>query len=109
MDLDSRESRMPEKFAVIFTSQRSEGDLEAYAKMSERMLELAGQISGFLGAESVRDPSGKGITVSYWNSLAAISEWKRNSEHLQAQKLGRSKWYSSFHVSVCRIERETEA
>jgi len=37
-------------------------------------------------AEAARD--GLSITVSYWDSLASIAEWKRNFEHLAARLRG---------------------
>ncbi|GLH64529.1 hypothetical protein PG301_23680 [Parageobacillus sp. G301] len=58
----------PPYYAVIFTSERTEGD-NGYGQMAEKMVELASQQPDFLEAESVRDESGLGITVSYWNSL----------------------------------------
>jgi heme-degrading monooxygenase HmoA len=44
----------PPYYAVIFSSQRTEGD-RGYGKMAEKMLELALQQKGFLGVESVRE------------------------------------------------------
>ncbi|WP_228339745.1 antibiotic biosynthesis monooxygenase family protein [Marinobacter sp. F3R08] len=93
----------PPYYAVIFSSHRTEGD-NGYGEMADRMLELAARQPGFLGVESVRE--GLGITVSYWDSLESISEWKRNTEHREAQRLGRKKWYSNFRVRVAKIERE---
>jgi heme-degrading monooxygenase HmoA len=60
---------------------------------------------GFLGVESVRGPDGFGITVSYWASEAAISNWQQHAEHLAAQHLGRERWYARFQLRVCRVER----
>jgi heme-degrading monooxygenase HmoA len=65
---------------------------------------MASEQPGFLGAESVRD--GLGITVSYWESLDAIDNWKRNAEHREAQKLGREQWYATFKIRVARVERD---
>lgn len=93
----------PPYYAVIFSNLRTSGD-EGYAAMAERMVALAREQPGFLGIESVRD--GLGITVSYWESLEAIGNWKKNAEHQVAQKLGRAQWYSSFRVRVARVERE---
>ncbi len=93
-------------YAVIFSSQRNPGDEQEYAQVARRMEELAALQPGFLGIESVRDPNGAGITVSYWATLEAISSWKANSEHYDAQKLGRQKWYKSFMLKICRVERE---
>lgn len=94
----------PPYWAVIFTSRRTEGD-NGYGAMAERMMELAMQQPGCLGAESARDPDGLGITVSYWASEADLAGWKRNLEHLQAQARGRKEWYSHYELRVARVER----
>lgn len=39
--------------------------------------------------ESVRGADGFGITVSYWDSQAAIRAWSRHAEHRDAQARGR--------------------
>jgi heme-degrading monooxygenase HmoA len=52
--------------------------------MDERMMKLAAQQPGFLGAESVRGADGFGITVSYWLSTDSISAWTANVEHMAA-------------------------
>ncbi len=93
----------PPYYAVIFTSLRTEGEL-GYGAMSERMVELATQQPGYLGHESARE--GLGITVSYWESLEAIQEWKAQTDHLFAQQQGRDAWYSAYSVRICRVERE---
>ena len=94
----------PPYYAVIFTSVRAPGDDDAYANMADAMAALAAQQPGYLGMESARE--GLGITVSYWASLEAIAAWKRNAEHLVAQKHGREKWYAAFHTRICKVERE---
>ena len=95
----------PPYFAVIFSSQRTEGD-HGYGAMAERMLELAARQPGFLGVESARDAGGFGLTVSYWTDEAAIAAWKAEGEHAVAQRLGREQWYAAFHQRICRVERE---
>ena len=92
-------------FAVIFTSTRTDGD-NGYAEAAERMAELVSEQPGFLGVESVRGADGFGITVSYWQSEAAILAWRQHPEHRLIQVRGRSQWYSSFRTRVCKVERE---
>ena len=94
----------PPYYAVIFSSQRSEGDA-GYGAMADRMVELASQQSGFLGVESARGSDGFGITVSYWTSTDAIAQWKANVEHLAAQDLGRTLWYAHYELRVAKVER----
>ncbi len=93
----------PPYYAVIFTSTRTKGD-KGYGEMANRMVELAKQQSGFLGVESAREEVG--ITVSYWADLESIKNWKANTEHLQAQKMGRQSWYDTFRVRISKVERD---
>lgn len=93
----------PPYYAVIFTSLRTEDD-NGYIKMSNKMVELAAKQKGFLGIESARDKVG--ITVSYWDSLEAIKNWKMNVEHTEARNKGRATWYKHFKVRICKVERD---
>lgn len=92
-------------YAVIFTSQRTDGD-NGYGAMADKMVQLASGQPGFIGVESARDASGSGITVSYWESLEAIRNWKRNEEHRIAQDRGKQEWYRHYKVRICKVERE---
>ncbi|MEP0003631.1 antibiotic biosynthesis monooxygenase [Marinobacter sp.] len=100
---DIADTPKPPYYAVIFSSHRTDGD-NGYGEMAERMAELAAQQPGYLGMESARE--GLGITVSYWESLEAIRNWKQNAEHQEAQRLGHQQWYSSFRVRIAKVERE---
>ncbi|PTA92025.1 antibiotic biosynthesis monooxygenase [Kosakonia sp. H7A] len=99
----SKNSPSTPYYAVIFTSVRTAVD-DGYGAMSDRMMELAINQPGFLGVDSAREEVG--ITVSYWESLDAIKNWKANAEHAIAQKTGREKWYHSFITRICRVEKE---
>lgn len=92
-------------YAVIFTSIQTE-NIEGYSEMAELMETLAKQQPGFLGMESARNAIG--ITVSYWQNLESIKNWKANLDHLFAQKKGREQWYTYYKVRICKVEREYE-
>ena len=93
----------PPYYAVIFTSERTDVK-EGYMETAARMVELAEQQPGYLGHESAREELG--ITVSYWESLDAIRNWKQQSEHLLAQQKGRENWYSRYKTRICKVERD---
>ncbi|HEX6916296.1 MAG TPA: antibiotic biosynthesis monooxygenase [Chitinophagaceae bacterium] len=93
----------PPYYAVIFTSLRT-GLEDGYAAMAEQMAELASRQPGYLGHESARD--GLGITVSYWESLEAIRNWKAVAEHREAQKRGKADWYRAYKTRICLVERD---
>ena len=90
-------------YAVIFTSLLTEED-KGYAEMADQMENLAKSQPGYLGIESAREQVG--ITVSYWESLESIANWKANTDHLFAQQKGVKDWYSWYKVRICAVERE---
>ena len=67
---------------------------------------MASNQPGFLGAESAR--KNVGITVSYWKDIESIKKWKKNIEHIDAQRKGRDIWYSSFKTRSCKVESDYE-
>ena len=94
----------PPYYAVIFTSLRTDYQ-QGYADTAKRMVELAALQPGFLGAESVRDTEGLGITVSYWQDEAAIAAWKQQAEHRLAQERGKRDWYAGYRILTAKVER----
>jgi len=94
----------PPYYAVIFTSQRTDGD-NGYAERAAAMSKLAAQQPGYLGELSVREDSGAGITVSYWKDEESIARWRANLEHTEARRQGRAEWYVDYEVQVSRVER----
>ena len=95
----------PPYYAVVFSSLRNGHGDDAYAEAAARMMELAAQQPGYLGAESVRDADGVGITVSYWRSETDILAWKHQAEHAATRARGRSDWYTRYITRVAKVER----
>lgn len=93
----------PPYYAVIFTSIKTNND-EGYKNAAEEMMQLAIKQPGFLGIESAKEEVG--ITVSYWQTLTDIKNWKQVAEHLFAQQLGREKWYLQYKTRICLVERD---
>lgn len=94
----------PPYYAVIFSSQRTEGD-NGYGETAQRMAELAAQQPGFLGMESTRGADGFGITVAYFDTEENIRAWKHNIEHAAARQKGRELWYAHYEIRIAKVER----
>ena len=95
----------PPYHAVIFSNRRTAADAAGYGLMATQMDELAKTMPGYLGVESARDADGFGITVSYWESEAAILGWKQHAIHLIAQATGKTRWYEHYELRVAKVER----
>ncbi|MFF8937879.1 antibiotic biosynthesis monooxygenase family protein [Streptomyces paradoxus] len=94
----------PPYCAVVFTAVRTAGD-NGYAETNERMMKLAADQPGFLGADSARGADGLGVTVSYWRDEESIAAWRNHAEHTLARERGREHWYASFALHIAKVER----
>lgn len=97
----------PPYYAVIFSSKRTENE-KGYNQMSKKMLELAQQQEGFLGIESVSEKNGFDLTISYWDSLKSIQNWREHAAHQTAKQKGKVDWYSMFKTRICKVEHDYE-
>lgn len=91
---------------VIFRSTRRADNAELYAEWSHRMDECVRGIEGYVDHVGFRDPvTREGVTLAYFDSLDAIGRWRQDSEHRQAQELGRTNFYEEYTLEVARVER----
>jgi len=89
-------------YAVIFTADVKEFDSE-YSAMASKMRDLA--IDEHNCIEFISCAEGKKeISISYWKHMDHIESWKNNIQHLEAQELGRNRWYSSYKIEIAKIE-----
>jgi heme-degrading monooxygenase HmoA len=95
----------PPYYAVIFSSQLKENH-DGYGDTITKMLELAKDIEGYIGIESpARTQDRFGISVSYWESEAAIKRWRDHMEHTAAREYGKKHWYQDYVLRVAKVER----
>ena len=91
-------------YAVIFTAEVAAFDAD-YSHTAERLRELALQHYGCREFISSCE-NGREIAISYWDSEEQIAAWKKDAEHLSAQRAGRERWYRSYRVQVVKVTRE---
>jgi heme-degrading monooxygenase HmoA len=93
-------------YVVIFRSTRKLDDGKLYSEWSEKMERLVKTIDGYVNHFGFRDATSRdGVTVSYFTSLDAISQWKQLDDHKVAQQMGRDSFYEEYSVQVCEVLR----
>jgi heme-degrading monooxygenase HmoA len=93
----------------IFRSIRTDHSTKEYEEWSNRMDDLVATMPGYIGHSSFRDDAThKGVTVSYFRSMAELVAWKQVPEHLEAQALGRAVFYLEYEIEVAEIVRHYE-
>jgi heme-degrading monooxygenase HmoA len=91
-------------YVVIFRAKVRELDPE-YSRFAEHLRDLALSQFGCLEFHSISEGMDE-VALSYWPDLDRIRAWKAHSEHLQAQKFGRERWYQAYSVEVAEIARQ---
>jgi heme-degrading monooxygenase HmoA len=93
----------PEKpfFASIFNYYLSD-DLEGYEEYDVLTIELVKSMPGYLGYESMKH-DGRGTFISYWVDEESIKAWASHPVHVEAKKLGMTKWYRYYHSMIAEV------
>jgi heme-degrading monooxygenase HmoA len=79
-------------------------ELKRYLKMAEALRKKALSDYGCISFISSTDRDQE-IAVSYWPDIQAVSHWKNDALHIQAQQLGRNKWYKDYSVDIVEVLR----
>jgi heme-degrading monooxygenase HmoA len=95
--------------ACIFRSTRNDQASAEYAEWSQRMDQLVRTTPGYIGHVSFRDElTGRGVTISYFESMTSLAKWREQPVHREAQALGRSRFYDEYEIEVAEIVRHHE-
>ncbi|GAB4586695.1 antibiotic biosynthesis monooxygenase family protein [Nocardia sp. IFM 10818] len=102
----SPERPQPPYYAVIISTQLRGEETPDYKEMATRMTELGTGQPGYVGRQGMTDGEGRDLSIIYYRDEESIRAWKADVEHLEAQRLGKERWYENYTVEVARVERE---
>jgi heme-degrading monooxygenase HmoA len=92
---------------VLFSTRGRDGvDVDDHSRTSGRMRELVAQVPGFISYNTYEDQSGEGVAIARFESHAALDAWRKNLEHVEAQRKGREEYYDEYWVQVCDSVRD---
>lgn len=92
---------------VIFRAQvRVDADLDAYAAMSVRLHDLVEKHPGYVSFESFTTETGEEVSLEMFDSMESVDAWRRNREHMEAQRFGRDELYEWYSVQKFELTGE---
>ena len=95
-----------EKVVIVFGTRLNLGFDDELAAVGAQMYELASGMPGFLSYKDFAAEDGEYASIIEFASMAELAAWRNHPEHLAAQKAGREKYFCTFQIQVCTIERE---
>ncbi|MEW2912210.1 antibiotic biosynthesis monooxygenase [Leisingera sp. JC11] len=94
--------------AVIFEVEPTEGMKDTYLEHAARLRPLFEGIEGFISVErfqSLTTP-GKLLSLSFWQSEAALAAWRQLPAHRAAQAKGRGGYFADYRLRVAGVIRD---
>lgn len=79
-----------------------------YLKLAAELRGVLEGIDGFISVErfqSITD-NDKLLSLSFFESHAALDTWRNVAEHRIAQNIGRSSYFSDYRLRVVSVERD---
>ena len=93
---------------TVFRSRLQPGLRDEYVALVDQMVAIARTMPGYISHKGFFAEDGERVTIVEFEHEEGLRAWRMNPEHRAAQKLGREKYYSEYHVQVCRLERESK-
>jgi heme-degrading monooxygenase HmoA len=72
------------------------------------MSELARTMPGYVSEKNFVADDGERVTIVEFENEEGLRAWRTNPEHVAAQRLGRQKYYTEYHIQVCTLDRESK-
>jgi heme-degrading monooxygenase HmoA len=91
---------------TIFRSRLRPEHLEEYSRWAERIHDLATRQPGFVSIKTYAAEEGERVSIVEFDSEATHEAWRNHPEHLQAQELGRQRFYAQYRIQVCTLLRD---
>jgi heme-degrading monooxygenase HmoA len=94
--------------AVIFEVEPEAGRRQDYLDIAAKLRPKLEKIDGFLSIErfeSLTSP-GKILSLSFWRDEAAVVAWRRQEQHREAQRAGRTGIFRTYRLRVAQVMRD---
>ena len=95
-------------YAVIFEVEITEGKKDQYLTIAAHLKEQLITMPGFLSIERFESlvTEGKLLSLSFWQDESSLLHWKKNIDHMAAQKEGRESIFKDYRIRIAKVERD---
>ena len=88
---------------TVFRSRLMPGLKDEYVALVARMAEVAKSIPGYISHKGFWADDGERVTIVEFEDEAGQRAWRTHPEHIEAQKLGRVKYYEMYDIKVAEV------
>ena len=92
---------------TVFRSRLLPEHADEFQELAAKMLELAKSMPGFISYKVYSAEDGERCSIIEFESPDHLRAWRVHPEHLEAQRLGRERFYSEYSLHVAEPTRES--
>jgi heme-degrading monooxygenase HmoA len=94
---------MNDEIVTVFRSWLDPTDRVRYEEIAREIEAIARQMDGFVEFKTFTAQNGERLSLVIFASSETHAAWRDHPEHRRAQHLGRSRFYRSYDILVCRL------
>lgn len=96
-------------YLVAFRSRYSEHVGDEYFTTEEHLAKKVREKFGedLVQLKNYTADDGERVVLLWWRDPETLEKWRNDPDHLDAQRLGRDKWYDFFELSIAEIVRSS--
>ena len=88
---------------TVFRSRLMPGVQEEYVALVEEIRQEVEKMPGYISHKGFWADDGERVTIVEFESEETQHGWRMNQKHIEAQRLGRQKYYSAYDIQVCTV------
>ena len=95
-------------YGVIFEVEITDGKKEQYLQIAAMLKEQLVKMPGFISIERFQSlvNEGKFLSLSFWEDEKSLLNWKKNIDHMAAQKKGRESIFKDYRIRIVEVKRD---
>ena len=95
-------------YSVIFEVEIAEGKKDDYLNIAAVLKEQLVTMPGFISIERFQSLANEGklLSLSFWEDEKSLINWKKNFDHMAAQRKGRNSIFKDYRIRIAKVERD---
>lgn len=100
-------ARTEPAYVIVFRSRLRPGVEAEYGARAEAVYQLAEKMPGMMSAQDFVAEDGERVSIIEFDSAEHLAAWREHPEHRKAQAEGREKFYTTYAIQICTVERSS--
>ena len=88
---------------TVFRSRLMPGLQDEYIALVEEVRKEVETMPGYISHKGFFAEDGERVTIVEFKDEKAQRAWRMNAKHIEAQRLGRQKYYEAYDIQVCNV------